>query len=272
MSKKYHNLSGRDHTFVVCAYKESAYLEECIKSLKAQTSKSGIIIATSTPNDYIQGIADKYGLEVFVNTGEKGLAGDWNYAYSEARKKSKLVTIAHQDDIYLEEYAENIIRGFNYSKKPLIAFSDYGELRDGERVFKNKLLNIKKMLLCPLRIKAFHKSVFVRRRILSIGSAICCPAVSFYTTNLPEKLFTSEFKSNSDWQAWERISKNKGEFVYVHKDLMLHRIHEESTTTQIISDNNRSWEDIEMFKKFWPAPIARFIEKFYIKSEKSNNV
>ena len=28
------------HTFVICAYKESPYLEECIKSLKHQKTKS----------------------------------------------------------------------------------------------------------------------------------------------------------------------------------------------------------------------------------------
>ena len=39
------------HTFVICAYKESAYLEECILSLKQQTVKSNIIMITSTPNN-----------------------------------------------------------------------------------------------------------------------------------------------------------------------------------------------------------------------------
>ena len=48
------------HTFVICAYKESPYLESCIKSLKAQIVKSDIKIATSTPNDYIYNVAKKY--------------------------------------------------------------------------------------------------------------------------------------------------------------------------------------------------------------------
>ena len=46
------------HTFVICAYKESPYLEECIKSLKKQTLKSEIIISTSTPNDLIKKLAE----------------------------------------------------------------------------------------------------------------------------------------------------------------------------------------------------------------------
>ena len=268
--KCYHKLTGKDHTYVVCAYKESAFLEECIESLKEQTVKSNIKIATSTPNDYIKGIAKKYGLELFVNTGEKGLSGDWNYAYSVC--DTPLVTIAHQDDVYLPLYTERIIEAFNQSKRPLIAFSDYGEYRDSEAVFKNRLLRIKRMLLFPLRFKCLQSSVFVRRRVMSLGSAICCPAVSFYTANLPKKLFTSEFRSNSDWQAWERLSKSKGDFVFVNEPLMLHRIHEESTTSKIIAEDNRGEEDYIMFCKFWPRPIARLISGVYKNGEKSNDL
>ena len=32
------------HTFVICAYKESAFLEECIESLEEQTVTSTIIM------------------------------------------------------------------------------------------------------------------------------------------------------------------------------------------------------------------------------------
>ncbi len=48
-----------DHTFAICAYKESEYLEECIKSIKKQSLKSNIIMVTSTPNDFIKNMAKK---------------------------------------------------------------------------------------------------------------------------------------------------------------------------------------------------------------------
>ena len=47
------------HTFAVCAYKESPYLENCLKSLKNQTVKSSIIMTTSTPNVFIKSLAEK---------------------------------------------------------------------------------------------------------------------------------------------------------------------------------------------------------------------
>ena len=40
--------------FAIWVYKESPYLEECILSLKNQTVKSNIIMATSTPNEWIR--------------------------------------------------------------------------------------------------------------------------------------------------------------------------------------------------------------------------
>ena len=96
----------KEHTFVICAYKESQYLEACIKSLKKQTLTSNIIIVTSTPNQFITDMADKYQLPYYVNTGEGGITQDWNFGYKCAKEKfkSKYITIAHQDDIYEKNY------------------------------------------------------------------------------------------------------------------------------------------------------------------------
>lgn len=52
------NYTGKNHTFAICAYKESPFLEECIQSLLGQTIPSTIIIVTSTDNAYIQNMAE----------------------------------------------------------------------------------------------------------------------------------------------------------------------------------------------------------------------
>ena len=54
------------HTFVVLAYKESSYLEECIKSVLNQKYPSKVVIATSTPNQYIENIADIRTTTIFM--------------------------------------------------------------------------------------------------------------------------------------------------------------------------------------------------------------
>lgn len=257
------------HTFVICAYKESEYLEECIRSLKDQVVKSNIIMETSTPNEYISKLSEKYEIPLYINPNG-GITQDWNFGLSKI--ETKYATIAHQDDIYEPEYSKKILEAFESSKKSLIAFSDYGEVRDGVKVTDTQMLNIKRLMLMPLRVRAFKGSKFVRRRILSLGDPISCPAVSFNLERLERPIFKDGFRSCEDWEAWEMISRMEGDFLYVSEPLMYHRIHEESATTAIIQDNARVEENYIMYCKFWPKPIAKLINKFYTKSEDSNSL
>lgn len=260
----------KNHTFAICAYKESPFLEECISSLLAQTVSSHIIIVTSTDNSYIRTISEKYHLKLFINTGETGITQDWMFAYKNAN--TDLVTIAHQDDIYDPRYAERVLSNLSAASQPLIAFTDYGELREGTIVKNNKLLNIKRMMLYPLRSKKLQNSIFIRRRILSLGCPICCPSVTFVKKNLPEQIFFPGFRSDEDWQAWEILSRKHGAFVYCPEVSMYHRIHKDSETSVILGDSARSVEDYQMFCKFWPKPIAKVLTKIYSTSEKSNEL
>ena len=79
-------------------------------------------------------------------------------------------------------------------------------------------------------------------------------------------------KSNVDWEAWEVLSKEKGNFIYINKPLMGHRISEESTTSKIIAENIRTKEDLAILEKFWPKPVAKLINKVYSKSEQNNEL
>lgn len=260
----------KGHIFVICAYKESPYLEECILSIKSQTEESNVIIVTSTPNKFIKHMAEKYQIPYFINTGEGGITQDWNFGYTHA--KSKYVTIAHQDDVYESNYLKIVHDLCEKAKVPLIFFSDYYEIRNGQKVLNNRLLKIKRTMLLPLRIKALQKSIWVRRRILSLGSPICCPSVTFITENLPQVIFKNGFRACEDWEAWETISKIPGEFVYSPQRLIGHRIHRDSETSASIQDNKRTEEEYQMFCKFWPKSVAKVLVKFYAKGQNSNKL
>jgi len=271
MMDKEMKYSGVDHTFAVCAYGQSRYLEECIRSLTQQQVKGNIIIGTSTPNDHIGRVAAKYGLPVYVNEGTHGLGGDWNFAYSQA--KTALVTLAHQDDVYEPAYLGKMLERINGTKLPLICFSDYFELRNGKRVYSDdsKLLRVKKLMLLPLKPHALQSSRWVRRRALSLGNPICCPSVTYVRDNLPEVVFETRYASNIDWLAWEQLSRRKGCFCYVPEPLMGHRIHQESTTSEVIGNSNgRSNEDLEMLQRFWPRPIAKMVNRVYSGAQREN--
>lgn len=252
--KRYNN-----HTFVVCAYKESRYLEECIQSLKNQTVKSNIIIVTSTPNDYIKNMAQKYNLTLYINTGEKGIGQDWNFGFNKAI--TDYVTIAHQDDIYKENYLEEVVKNLEKGRDFVIAFSDYREIKNGKEIELTKNLKIKKMLLTPIKISS--KSKFMKRRALSLGCPICCPSVTINKKITGNNPYKTELKCDLDWDTWDKMTNYKGNFIYIRKELMLHRIHEESETSNLIENNIRLEEDLIMLKKYWPEPIAKFIMKFY---------
>lgn len=260
-----------NHSFVILAYKESKYIEECINSVLGQTVKSNVVIATSTPNDYIRKIAKKYDLKMITNKDRKGIANDFNFAINCVN--SDLITVAHQDDVYEKDYLENILNKYKKNIDSLILFTNYYEVRNNKKIYSNKNLRIKSILLFPLKFSFLSKFKFIKRHSLKFGNAICCPSVTYCMRNISKNnLFTSNYISNMDWMAWEKVSKMTGKFVYIDKKLMGHRVHEESTTTKIINDGKRSNEDYEIFCKFWPKFIAKLITKVYSNSEKSNEV
>jgi glycosyltransferase involved in cell wall biosynthesis len=118
------------HTFVIPAYKESSFLDDCIQSLLNQTVKSKIIIATSTPNDFITQIAERYNIPVKVNTGKAGIGLDWNFALSCC--DTQYCTLAHQDDLYLPLYTEKMLKAMSRDHDSGIAFCDYSDLKQKE--------------------------------------------------------------------------------------------------------------------------------------------
>ena len=260
------NWTAKDHTWVICAYRESEYLEECIRSLKAQTVQSGIRIVTSTPNGHISALAAQYGLEVTVNRGEAGIGGDWNFGLDNG--ETELITLAHQDDVYEERYTEEMLRRMNRAREPILYFSDYGEIRDGQKVRNNRLLRVKRLMLIPTRL--FPGARWARRLSLRFGNPIPCPAVTYRKSVMAGERFGTRFQSNLDWEMTDRLSRRKGSFVSSPKIRMYHRIHEGSTTSEVLGENRRSREDYEMMRKFWPEGIARALSRAYASSEKSN--
>ena len=265
------NYRPEDHTFAICAYGESPYLEACILSLKAQTVPTRLLIATSTPSGFIRGLAGRYGIPVFENPERRGIGADWNFAYNCAG--TPLITVAHQDDLYEPAYAERMLKDLSRARAPILWFCDYAELRNGEKVLDNRNLKIKHLMLRPLKNERLQSSRFIRRRILSLGCPIACPSVTYVTERAGKQdIFSTEMKVSLDWDQWERQSGKRGAFVYCSSPLFCHRIHAESATTALIASNLRAEEDLTMFRRFWPPLIARFLARLYGASMKSNQL
>lgn len=249
----------KNHTFTICAYKESEYLEECIKSLKKQTVKSNIIMCTSTPNKFIEKLAKKYKIELFVRDGKSDIQDDWNFAVEKC--KTDLVTVAHQDDVYHEKYLENILNG--YTGRELMLFTEQFYYKNG-KVVKDKNTSIKKFLKLPLR--TFLRNIrFTRKFTLAFGNTINCPAVTYNVKLLDTPIFTSNLKFGLDWDTFLKIYSKKGRIYYTSKPSIYYRVHDEATSKSFIVNNKRYDEDVIMFRKFWPNWIVKIIMKFYVK-------
>lgn len=257
------------HTFVICAYGKSPYLEACIQSCLNQTSVksqvSKIILYTSTPNTLIDQLAKKYQIDVFTTDGG-GIGHDWNQALSFVT--TKYATIAHQDDIYLPSYGTEVIKAFNHSDETNIVFTDYSE-NDAQGQLRPRNINLK-IKHFGLSLMSLLQAKWYQKRIYALGNFISCPAVSYNMERLSDFKFDQGLKMVVDWDAWERIMSLPGKVTYVKQRLMYHRIHDASETTANTLDKNRETEEFMMYQRYWPTVIAKLLMRVYVKNQKGN--
>lgn len=252
------------HVFAVCAYKDSPYLEQCIRSLKAQTVPSHIIICTSTPSSYIDRLAWKYGLQVCVRQGESGIKDDWNFAYSMA--EGELVTIAHQDDMYHRDYSARLLAAHRRYPDMTVFTTDYVIVKQGALITGDAMLWIKRILRTPLRFPQMNDRAWVKKLAFVLGNPICCPATTYHKAVLGEPFVRSEYSFALDWDNLVRLAEEPGRFICDERPLLYYRVHEDATTKACIRDNRRFEEEREMFCRFWPEPMADIIMGFYKKA------
>lgn len=259
------------HIFAICAYKESPYLEECIRSLKGQSVKTGVICCTSTPNEHIKGLTEKYGIPLYVRDGSSGIREDWLFAYGQA--DADLVTIAHQDDIYGKHYAEFLLKRHEKYKDMTVFMSDYLTLKvmgDRTRLERlNTVWLVKKVLRLPLRFSIFADKTLIKRSVLLFGNSVCCPSCTYNKTFIGEEIFHSSYEFALDWDNLYELATKPGRFVCVEKPLMAYRVHPGATTKECIDDERRTKDEIAMFQKMWPRPVVRLLMHFYKKAYKA---
>ena len=256
-----------EHSFVIPAYGASPHLRDCLASLRAQTRPSPLLISTSTPHDGVAVLAHEYGARLVVHAPNKGIGHDWNVALDHA--KSRWVTLAHQDDVYLPDFTENTLAVAARHPHASLVLTGYGELLDGELRTLTPMLWVKRLLLelgFLGREAVIHASA--KRRLLRFGCAIPCPSVTLRAE--PALRFREDLRVNLDWDAWLRLATQPGAFAYLRQTLMLHRIHAASETSDAIRAGVRAREDLMMFQSLWPAPVARMLARLYALSYGSN--
>ena len=260
------------HTFAICAYGDSPYLEECMASLACQRQKSEIICCTSTPSPYIEGLAEKYRIPLYVREGESGIREDWLFAYRKA--SGDLVTIAHQDDRYEKRYAETLFSMYEKYPDMTVFCSDYATLRMERETEapKLQLVNavwlVKKLLRLPLRFKGLSDRKAVKRAALLFGNSVCCPSCTYNKEQIGDDMFHSEYDFALDWDNLYELAGKKGRFICSEKPLIAYRVHAAATTKACIEDNRRPADEMAMFRKMWPDWMVKILMHFYRKAYK----
>lgn len=262
-------MSARAHAFVVVAHGASPHLDECLASLAAQSTPSAIVVTTSTPHATIARQAAAVGAQLVVNPLARGIAADWNFALEAI--DADALTLAHQDDVYLPDYARAMTALLARHPHATIAFSDYAELIDGT-VHPSRLnLRIKRLLLANAfgdraAIDGWHD----KRAALAFGSPIACPAVTFNRRLVPRPLFDEALTVSLDWAAWIALAARAGAFAWERRVLLWHRVHGASETTAAIARGARAREDRALFARLWPKALAAPLALAYQWSYRGN--
>ena len=241
------------HTFVILAYNVSDDLEECIKSVINQSVKSNIVIATSTPNDYIIDLASEYSLGVMVNKAKSNKGRDYNFAINSF--DTELVTIAHQDDLYDRNYTKEILKKYKSNKQATIIFTDNYEIRDDKKIKNSKKLFWIRYFLFPLRFKMFQNKKMFKLRSLRREKFICTSSITFVKKNINNNIFPTNLKYDNDWQGLIDLAKQNTRFVYLKKKLVGYRVEEKKVNKIKLK------EDENILKSMYPKWYYEMIVK-----------
>ena len=254
---------------MVAAYKESPFLEGCLRSLLNQTERCQVLISTSTPTPYIFSVAGFFQIPVVINPSGGTISRDWNFALQQG--DHSIVVIAHQDDVYEPNFAERVLSAWQSTPQLLMSFTDHAELLVDSPRPDGLNLKVKRWLIDQAFGEQSTKAgPSIRRKLLRWGNPISCPSVALNRQALPNFQFSDEWEINLDWEAWDRICRHPGSLAYIRERLVHHRVHPSSETSAGIHDRRRCSEDLRMFQRFWPNWIASLLMLPYRISYLSN--
>jgi hypothetical protein len=248
------------YAFVVMAYGDSPFLEDCLQSLRTQIMPAEIVMTTSTPSRFIDETAKRFDVPVVVNPRQDGIAADWNFALTAT--SARCVTLAHQDDVYFPQFHQTT-QNLLTTTDATLCFTAYEEIAEDGSPVTSKISRAKHLLehltlgsairLTPTRLRAF----------LSLGNPLPCSSVTFDRARLGAFAFSNAYESNLDWDAWLRLAADGHVFARAPERLIGRRHNPLTATSRLIRDGVRQKEDLAMFRRLWPTPIAEAIALAY---------
>lgn len=255
-------MSGDGHAFVVMAYGDSPFLAGCLASLRAQTlAGTDIRVTTSTPSEHIAAAARAAGAPLIVNPTRAGIAADWNFAL--AATEARRVTLAHQDDVYFPAFAERSLALLRAIPRAALSFTGYAEIDEAAAQVRSKLSFVKHALERAALGGSTQPSARRMRAFLALGNPLPCSSVTYDRERLAGFAFSDDWRSNLDWDAWLRLLEEDAVFVRTPDRLVGRRHNPLTATSALIREGVRAREDLALFRRLWPRPLADLIALAY---------
>ena len=123
-----------------------------------------------------------------------------------------------------------------------------------------------------MRPKGNVGSRFIRRRVLSLGSPICCPSATYYRPNLMKQVFLNGFRADEDWKHgrdYQSLRETLYSVIRYSHITEYMRTQRQLRFLMIIRDLKKITLCI---RSSGPKCIAKMLTKAYSKSEESNNM
>ncbi|MGA2950763.1 MAG: glycosyltransferase family 2 protein [Caulobacteraceae bacterium] len=250
-----------DHAFVVPAYGDSPFLPACLASLTGQTLVSRVVVTTSTPSTFIAERAVAAGAPVIVNPERAGIAADWNFAL--AATDARYVTLAHQDDVYFPAFLTESLELLAGNARAALSFTGYVEIDDHGVATRSKISFVKHAQERLALGAAREPSPGRLRAFLSFGNPLPCSSVTFDRDRLAGFVFSDAFRSNLDWDAWLNLAEAGVVFARTPHRLVGRRHNPLTATSTLIREGVRAREDLAIFRRLWPRPLADLIAFAY---------
>lgn len=248
------------HAFVVPAYGCSPFLGECLRSLQRQSLRSRVVVTTSTPSRFIDDIATANNADVLVNPSRTGIGSDWNFALNATG--ARYVTLAHQDDLYSSEFlAQSLAAVTDFGGS--LCFTGQLQIDDTGQPCRSKISVVKHVLARAVLGLGTEPSAMRLRAFLSLGNPLPCSSVTFDRHHLSDFAFSTDYESNLDWDAWWRLIEQRQVFVSISAPLVGRRHNAQTATASLIANGQRRVEDLMMFRRIWPEPVAVAVAALY---------
>lgn len=250
-------MSRADHCFAVMAFGDSPFLGECLASLRSQAAR--ILVTTSTPSPAIAAAAAAVEAPIKVNPICSGIANDWNFAL--AASGARYVTLAHQDDVYYPRFLGRSLEMLAAGAG--VVFTGYGEIDDHGAPRRSRISFAKHALERATLGGAERPGPRALRRFLAFGNPLPCSSVTFDLEAIGDFAFSPTWRSNLDWDAWLRLIEAGAIFARTPERLVGRRHNALTATSSLIRQGVRGAEDLRMFRRMWPSPLAELIALAY---------